>query len=338
MKSLACFVVFASLLVSGCGCSSHGDETVLAVVNGHQLTAEYVKNVVLIQARMAELAGRAIDSKAFANWANSRAMQIIPQLVSAELLEEEIRRAGVQPTEADELKVLTGYNRATSQKAPNLEALAPLFGEQERAFREQFARSLRFAAYWRHQRSDAVSAKDVAGFYAAKSNDVRRAAWIDKTARERGEKAWARLQRGEPWEKVAADCSEDKLVDETNAEFARDWATVGLDGFGYPELAKAIFNLEVGQFSKPVETEEGLMIVKVTEKAGNNKTLARILFRMAQPVEVPAEDEAREQLASERAERAQLALQERLMKEATIEYPLGSNFVYRIWEEVRTKK
>ena len=320
-------------LLCAIGCRKQDAEEVWVRIGEREITSGTVRQALLVQARMAELAGTPIPKDQLPAWGNSQVLRVIPGLISAELLEQEIHRLGESADEEDVRRTLDQYNKTARQSAKTVDDLARLFGDLETEFRRQFDRSALFAAYARRHPVAAVTTDDIAAFYAARTNQLKVAKQIDAKAHEKAEAAWKRLKAGEAWEKVASACSEDKLVDEENAEFASDWATVGIDGFGYPELAKALLTLEVGQFSRPVETEEGLMIVKVMELAGENKTLGRILFRMAQPVDFPAEEDVRKQIAAERANSSALDLQRRLREKVKITYPQGSNHVYRVWAE-----
>lgn len=327
---VVCFSVFALL----CGCQKKGDTTVFAVVDGDPLTAEYVKGVVLVQAKIAELSGTKISPKDFPQWGNSQAMRLLPGLISARVVLHEIVRQGIETTTNDVRKAFENYAAATKRKVGTVDELAAAFGDVEPQFREQFENSVRLAAWQRLHPVPEVTADDLSTFFRQLTNQCEQARQVDAVARQKGQKAWERLHKGEDWSRVAAEYSEDLLIDEANGDFSNEWATVGLDGFGYPELAKAIVNMKAGDISKPLETDEGLMIVKVMDKVENNWTLGRIIFRLAQPVEFPSVEEARLQLEAERARESQVALQRQLYKNAQITFPLGTKFSYRIWPEI----
>ena len=306
---------------------------VFVTVNGRSITADSVRDIVLLQARMMQLARNPIQADQFTNWANNVAMQLVPGLVSSELLNDAILRSGESPDEEDVAKTLTNYCYSCGFSITNRETLAEYFGPLKAVFNEQFERSARFAAYARRHFSQEVTEAEISEHFSNLSNQVQVAEMIDKSARKKAEAAWGRLKAGEAWEKVAKDCSEDKFYLAENEKFSCEWADVGLDGFSYPELAAALPTLKKGDYSRPLETEEGLLIVKVIDVIGNTKRLARIMFRMAQPVVIPSAEEVRAKLTAERYQLAQLAFLERLRKEAKIDYPMGTNFTYLIWKD-----
>ena len=334
MKKIITMLVLLSV-AAGC----HREEKqvvenpVIVVIDGRQLTANDVRDVVLVRAKMMQLSGKNLAGATLTNWMNSCAAQILPSIISAELLEDEIRRLGEKPEEEDWKKTLNDYNKSMRQKAKTLDELAAKFGEVESSFRRQAERSALFRAYNRRHLPKPATKEDLPEFYANLTNMIKRAKLIDAAAHSRGDAAWKRLEAGEDWETVAKECSEDTLIDEANEEFASDWATVGLDGMGYPELAKALPDLNKGNWSKPIEIDEGLVIVKVVDVVGDRKVLARMIFRMAQPVDVPEDEEsALMAIDLKRKEEFTENLLDTLQKKAKIERPMGETFKYIFWK------
>ena len=334
MKKIIAMMVLVSA-IAGC----HREEArvqenpVIVIIDGRQLTANDIRDIVLVRTKMMQLSGMKLSGTTLTNWMNSCAAQILPSIVSAELLEAEIKRVGETPEEEDWVKTLKDYNKATRQKAKTIDELAAMFGESEGAFRRQAERSALFRAYNRRHMPKPPTKDDLPEFYASLTNKIKMANSIDAGARSRGEAAWKRLEAGEEWEKVAKECSEDTLIDEANEEFASDWATVGPDGMGYPALAKALPDLNKGDWSKPLEIEEGLVIVKVVDVVGDRKVLARMMFRMAQPVDVPEDEGAALMvLDKQRKDKFTENLLESLRKKANIENPMGETFKYIFWK------
>lgn len=72
----------------------------------------------------------------------------------------------------------------------------------------------------------------------------------------------ARLKKGESFEKLAAEFSEDQ---NTAAQGGKIGYFTALQ-IGYPQLEDAVYNTPVGQFSSPIETAIGYHIIKVFDK------------------------------------------------------------------------
>lgn len=310
---------------------------VFARIGDHELTPDNLRAVIRVQARMAELRGRPIPAKDFNRWANQTGAMIFPGLVTAEVKELGLRAKGVCPMEVDYAQVFSNYNASCGHCATNFEHLVQQFKGIEGAFKAQFERSALFTAYKRLNPAVDPTPEEMAAYYQVLTNRLEWAKKIDAEAKIKAEKVAQRLVNGEAWEKVAAECSEDKLYDEDNEEFAENWMTVGLDGFGYPELAKALVGMKTGDISKPLETEEGLLIVKVkaVEKTSNGPAyeLARILIREAEPVEILSPDGVRDYLRAERSKEKESALIQEFRQRFPVTYPNGDRFTYNLWEE-----
>jgi len=312
-------------------------ERVFAVVNGESVTEDDVRTAIMVQAKSFELAGRPIPEKVFPRWANSVAPQMIGGLINTRLMEQAIRREKLEVLPEDTTNVLAVYNEQVAQETTDVESLAEKFGDLKEAFRRQFEISVRLAAYERvHWASPAPDAF-VRQYYALMSNDFQRAQAIDAEAHVKADKAHARLKAGEAWD-VVAQSSEDKLVTPAAERYAQDWTWVGEDALGIRALAAALPNMKVGEFTTPLDTPYGLAIVKLIGKDKRLWHLSRILFRMAQPVNLP-EDEAgvRKILEGQLRDSRRASTLERLQKTAKIEYPMGTNMTYRIWKAEATK-
>ena len=322
----------ALVLVALFGCSQDTVSLPFAVVNGVPLSEDAVRRVVLVQARMMELRGKGVKKEKFSNWANSHAAKIIPGLISSELLDQAAVAVSVKPTAEERETVLASYNRSCGRKGLSLKQLGELFGDNQEAFVQQFEMSVRRKAYGRTRFNAEATDVEVAEYLSGLTNDLKKANMIDAEARKKGAEAYARLKNGESWEKVAKELSEDVLINENNADFYRDWATVDSTAMGYEALADALPGLKAGEFSKPIEIEEGLVIVKVNVIGGGFYELGRIIFRMAEPVKIPSVEDAKKTLSKKKSNIEQLAVLEKLKDHATISYPRGTNFVVQIWK------
>ncbi len=324
-------LVLLAALLHGCGTKE--TNRTLAVVNGRQITESFVRDVVQIKARIREIKGKKVPDKEFATWANKEAERLFPELVSAETLSQGIEDAGIAPDTNDTALVLAKYNLSLRKKAKSPEDLYGYFGNLSEAFRLQFHRSCLFEAFKSHTANQEVSEAEIQEYYADLTYLTNVTAKIDRKGKANAEKAWNRLKVGEDWDVVARECSEDKLVDPANESFSKDWATVDKEGLGYPELAIALRTLHKGDFSKPLDVDEGLIIVKVMEEGGGRYILGRMLFRMAEKVEIPPRDEAIKEIRLSKVEKARADFSSDLKGKAVISYPCGTNFNFKVFGE-----
>jgi hypothetical protein len=315
------------------GCSKAPEPRALAVVNGRVITDQYLRDVVLIQARMQRMSGKKVPGeKGFSKWANSKAIATFPSLVSAEMLLDGIEKAQIVPDSNDVRAVLFKYNHNMRARANTPEELYGLFGEQKKEFERQFHRSCQMQAYNRHFANQTVSEEEIAELIDEKKAIKDMSDKIDALGRKNAEAAWQRLAAGEDWNTVAEECSEDKLVHAPNESLKDEWGVFGPDALGYPDLAIAIRSMHVGDFSKPIDIDEGIVIVKVTEEGEGYHRLARMLFRMAEPVKIPNEEEAKSEIIDRKAKAAQEIFLKKLRKEVVVTYPSGTNFNFTVFD------
>ena len=332
MRFIGYFYVFLAFSVL-CGCKGKDDEVAFAIIDGWPLTVSQVSNAVQITARIRELSKRPIPEKRFARWANGFAMKVIPGLLSARLWECEIRRQGLTAEEIDRQTVLGRYAKRLKSKAKTIDELAPLFGDLESVFRAQFERECLFETYRRRNFDNEVSESAVESYCQAVSNQMVQSERINADAKKRGDDIWTRLNKGEDWMKVAKECTEDAKLSEDNKDYWKEWETFVNNNCLLDEVKEVLPTIPVGGISKPLDTDEGLVIVKVLKREGNETTCARILLRLAYLYEIPKREAARAKLLKEQLEDNQLELLQELKEKAVIEYPLGTNFTYRIWAE-----
>lgn len=306
---------------------------VFARFNNTSLTAAEVRDTVLILARIAELSKKPIKEKQFPQWANRKEFHLIPSLISAKLLEKEARRVHTVVSDDDIAKELAKYNKMTKQKARTLDELAPLFGDLEQPFRKQFERECLFVAFFRANPDLRVTDDDIATYFQAATNQLNWATKTNRDAVERGNKIYERLKSGEDWNVVAKETTEDALLDKEFADNWKNWVDAPLTAVEFEGVRTNVSALAVGEFTKPIETEEGLVIVKLLGHEGDLYHCARILLRMACDVEIPSREKAVRELEQEKNKDYQLALLADLREKAKIEYPMGKKITFKIWPE-----
>ena len=314
------------------------DSVAFCVVDGERITAAFVRDTVLLTVKVAELGGQKMDPRVIPSWGNSYAMKITPGLISARLIENEAKRAGIHATKESDAAMLEKYNRNTRSRKETKEELADRFGELRGAFLRQFdSESLRYA-YFASFPQLQVADEDVDAYYMNLSNETQRLSRIDEDARRKGEAAYSRLLAGEEWDVVAKECSEDSQVGKDNENYFREWGLFLPKNLQSIELASAVEKLEIGGFTRPIETDEGLVIAKLLGKEEDAVDLARIFFRMAVHLEIPPREVAERRIAAEKVTAFQLDLLPTLRDKAKMEYPLGTNFIYRIWDVPKKEK
>ena len=149
----------------------------------------------------------------------------------------------------------------------------------------------------------------------------------------RGKAICERVRGGEDFFTIAREMSEEyedsDVKDGVWGEFMRG-------EFDNAAVADAVFSLPVGGISDPIDTDEGLMIIKVIERTGSDSAVAieaatakvgRILLRLVEDMEnVENEAVLRNRISRAKIERIITPWVAQLREKARIEYPNGTNF------------
>lgn len=318
-------------MILAAGCTKAPEPRQLAVVNGKAITDAYMRDVVRVQAKISELSGKKVSDDPIEVWGNKRANEIFPSIVTGEILAQAIEKAGIAPDTNDIQRVFAKYNKMTRQKSATPEELFEKFGELCEEFKVQFERSCLLEAYANHFNNPGITDEEVEDLIWERESLAKFAVMLDEKGKEHANKALERLNAGEDWDIVAEECSEDRLVNPANEDFKNFWGMFGPDGLGYPALAAALPNLNPGDYSMPIDIDEGLIIVKVLERGHGYWKLARMLFRMAEPVTVPTAEVAREEIRDRKAANAKKGFMERARNEAEVTYPAGTNFNFHVF-------
>lgn len=297
------------------------------------VTAKDAKDAAEFLAAVQSCAGRPIKERERARWINRTAMRVVPSLVTSALLERELARRDIQASEAAVAAVLARYRASLSNPRATVDEIAAALGSFGSYFRRQFARECRLEQYLMECEGVEPTDEDVEIAEAQLKQVIARSEAENTRAKTRGEEAWKRLCAGEAWDAVAKAYSEDRLLYGEDCDYAHEWETIDPKYFYLPEIAEALPGMEAGAFTKPIETDEGLLIVRVQEKTAEGQyRCVRILLRLKVKTELPERNILRRQLAKENREQAQLELLRDLRKGITFEYPLGTNFTYNVVE------
>lgn len=320
--------------IAGCRPADPLARVVFVQAGDLAVTAKDAKDAAEFLAAVRSRAGKPIKERERARWINRTAMRVVPSLVTSALLERELARRGVRASEAAVAAVLARYRASLRRPKATEGELAEALGPLGAYFRRQFARECRLEQYLMECEGVEPTDEDVEIAEAQLRQVIAKDEAENARAKARGEEAWKRLCAGEPWDAVAKAYSEDRLLYGEDCDYAHEWETIDPKYFYLTEIAEALPGLEAGAFTKPIETDEGLLIVRVQERTSEGQyRCVRILLRLKVKTEQPGRDALRRQLAKENREQAQLELLRDLRRGVTFEYPLGTNFTYEVVAE-----
>lgn len=325
-------IAFSSALFAlGCKEWRMGDACVYARVDGREITAAMISNRVMVAARFLELSKRPVAKRTFARWANSRAAKILPSIISADVLEHEVRKLGIRLAPEHDATVLAKYNKRAKLQAGTIDEFVKEFAEEKETLKGMIERDRLFEAFYASDPKYNVTGEDVAAYLSAVSNQVEELSKYNESVCRKGKSIRQKLSDGSAWDAVAAEYSEDKLEGGDNEGYCREWETFIPKDFYLKEVGNAVASLKKGDITEPLDTDEGLLIVRVNDVQGDLYTCSRILLRMALVPPIPSAKEARERIRMDRCVEMQKKVLARAWKNLKIEYPMGTNFTMRIW-------
>lgn len=322
------------LVVFGCRPADPLSQVVFVKADDLTVTAKDAKDAAEFLAAAQACAGKPVKERDRVKWINRMAMKIGPSLVTSALLDREFKKHDLKVSDAAEAAVLARYRQTVRKPKASLDEIAEAFGASGDYFRRQFVRECRLEQYLMNCDSIVPSVEDVEIAEAQLKQVITRNEAENARAKARGDAAWKRLVAGEDWDAVAKAYSEDRLLYGDDCDYAREWETINPKYFYLQEVANALPGMKAGAFTKPIETDEGLIIVRVVGKEGDEQyKCVRILIRLKVKMEMPERAALRKQLEQENREQAQLDLLADIRKTVKFEYPLGTNFTYKVMAE-----
>ena len=340
MNKVAAIILVGCMAVGGCGKSqeaSKGDSTVFVSVVGHDITVGTISNRVMLLAKAKEAQGKKISEKVFPYWANRTAMKMVPAMVAAIRFDRLLAGRKISSTPDSDASMLKKYNLLFKTDFKTKEEMAGFLGPLGDTFLEQFAYESRMAAWYAVSPLFKIGENDKSRYYASFTNRLNAAKERNKASARKANETYERLSSGGDWGEIARETTEEgKEGDDAAKEYWSEWDSLALKDFRPQTLAEAVARLSPGQFTKPIETDEGIVIVKFIEKTEDDLyKCARILFELAiEPTIIP-ENKLENFLLAKKHASWQQSMQDEVAEAYPAKFPLGTNFVYKIWKEPR---
>ena len=336
----------SALALSLCGCSVDQDasepktdeSTVLVALTNRNITVNVVSNRIQILDKIKTAQGRKIKGKRFPYWANITAMKIVPALVAAARFDLKFDSEHFRETESSDALVLAKYNRLLKKDYPDADSLIASFGPLAPEFKRQFTHESRMEAYYATIPALTVTQKDIERYYSTYSNRLAMATQANSNVLARANETYAKLKGGANWDELAPQMTDEGKSEDDAASTNnwREWEDIAPKDFYLPAVAEAVGTMKPGEISAPIETSEGIVIVKFLGKTEDNRyRCARILFYLAiLPEEIPQKS-LQAYLKQKKRYQRQFSVLAELREMYPAQYPLGTNFTYKIWKEPR---
>lgn len=295
----------------------------------------YLDNMVKAY-RVSHPAAREMD---VTYYRKTREHALVSEFITKEVLLQEARRRNLRP-DAAELANLEGRLEARAKKeGKTLEQFQRDDPETVAAYRSGASDQALIVALRAAEFGDRLTITD-ADMQEARDRFNRFNQICERTnalVKARGAAIFERLKKGEDFISVAVDTSEFEEAE------PGVWGEFSKEEIDNPAVRNAAFTLPVGGVSEPIDTEEGLVIIKVLERSGFDSPLAvqpskvklgRIILRLAELRPVPRDEELRKVLERSRLEALQKEWLKGLQQKVRIEFPHGTNF----WATLKNKK
>jgi len=353
-RAMTCFVLGGVLLAAaGCGkkkpagiivaekqraMSELAPNDVVVSVNGEALTKkDYEAQVALYMALFAYATPNAQKQKLDA-FRRTREPKTVLEFVNTQLALQEARRLKISASPDDVKKaeeaIVSGYTKGRKTPDDFYRAL----GAHTERFKRQVKTDLLVKETRKALYADriAVSESDIDGI-EKKITDWNAVYLLsNQVVVARGEEIVRQLRAGADFAETA------KAVSQHQPEDGVLWGEFARSEIADAKLADLAFRLPVGSVSDPVDTEEGLVIIKVLERTDGAQVesaialnvatvkLARILLLMYNAAEELTRPQIREALEKDRLSKVQQEWMLKLWQSARVEYPNGTNFWPRV--------
>ena len=327
-------VLLLSMLVCSCSKDSSSDDVILIVINGEKVTASEVREAVLFEQQIKEATGKPIPEKNVKKWRNSTAFRMMPGEFARVLLTQWFEKSDVGRSEEAANVVLKRYNQRLRTKCTTTQELISSFTGNRDFLEKRIAYETLLESYYQSISNDLKVCDEELELRIQQERDhTVKLQTLNSNAWAKAEACYHELKSGVKWTEAAAKYSEDKLVSSNNLEFAEDWMSYPVKGNTIdPEIVEALGKLEIGEFTRPIDTDYGLLIVRLTERDDSVMGCSRILFRLADvATDEPDPEAQRKQMEREALNQHMAALVQRLFKEAAIEYPMGETITYEVF-------
>lgn len=331
--TIRCLIACAVVL-SGCGKHDPLEKIVFMEDGDFKVTAAETRDAVLLTRAISTFAGKPIAEKNFVKWANSTAFRTIPGILANRLLKEELDAKGIKATPESDKKILAAHNKFMKKKAKSKEALAKEFGELERFYLRQFDFESRKSVFLDSiEKTVLPTDEKVDEQFKLNSERREREENVQKAAVAKAQEAWDRLKSGESWENVAKKYNEDPLLRADYKDYWKMWESIPRTGSFIPEdVAAFVRSMKEGEFTKPIETDDGLLIVKVLKTENDMIDCARINIRLPYFTDVPDKAQLKEQMTAEAVKERMQELISELHGKHIFNYPMGTNITYEIFK------
>ena len=305
---------------------------IIVSVNGKALTRKAYEDELDLYVTLYSLRTPTATKRTTDAYRVNRGTKAIPEYVTKQLILQEGKRMGLRlPQEALAAAELKVWQSMVPRKAKD--DFTTELGPQTALFKKRVSEDEHVKATREALFADRLLVSDEMIEAALK----RRAEWNASYAESnrlviaRGEEIVRELRAGADFAEMA------KKVSQHRPDDGEVWGEFTHSEIEDPKLRSVAFQLPVGAISDPIDTDNGLLIIRVLERTSGAETessvaqrvasvkLAKILLLMYNPFDEISPRQLRARLEQERINEIQKEWVPKLHESARIEYPNGTN-------------
>ena len=296
------YLLLVLSLFAASGCREKRDYIVS--VNGHQLTREMVDRKVAMMEAVFMKANPDVSVKKVRQQVAKLRKSYRKVFESDCILADYLAAEGVQ-IQAEKVEKFRNLSIRPFKKAgiKKWDDMMGFLGDKAADFDEHVMVEARWSCAHDHIVSLEPTnvTQEVIDFELKRVADFNKRADItNAVAHAHATNAWNRLKAGESFETVASEMSELKYERKDKGKWANlDWQQMECD----PPLLKYARQLKPGEYSPPIEADNGLMILRVDKKDDKECHMSRIFFHLPNYCRVPTADELTQRIKKEHADR-----------------------------------
>lgn len=316
-------------------------EDVVVAVNGAALTRQEFEETLDRMSDSYRLANPKVNGFELKNYRNLKQRQLIPEFVTKHMLLAEAGRRKLAPSPEHLSQVEGMLAKRAKNEGKSVDAYLRSLGPAADKIRQDVTNQALILTLRQAEFGDRLKVTDADLQEARQRVDRYNAMCVATNAlvMARGAAIFKRLQAGEDFGKVADETTEEKGTPHGL------WGEFSRAEIEDAKVRNAAFTLPVGGFSEPLDTDEGLVIIKVLERQGLDVEtpvavqtptvkLGRILLLLGEERTLPDDATLKRELEKTRLAELQRDWFATLRANVRIEYPNGTNF----WGKADAKK
>lgn len=314
---------------------------VVVAVNGAALTRQEFEETLDRMSDSYRLANPKVNGYELKNYRNLKQRQLIPEFVTKHMLLAEASRRKLAPSPEHLSQVESMLAKRAKNEGKSVDAYLRSLGPAADKIRQDVTNQALILTLRQAEFGDRLKVTD-ADLQEARQRVDRyneMCAATNALVLARGAAIFKRLQAGEDFGKVADETTEEKG---TPHGFWGEFSRAEIED---AKVRNAAFTLPVGGISEPLDTDEGLVILKVLERQGLNvetpvavqtptAKLGRILLLLGEERTLADDATLKRELEKTRLAELQRDWFATLRANVRIEYPNGTNF----WGKADAKK